>query len=301
MWHLQQGRQEEAREDLVAALALARNVSRDGTLISTLVQQAMELILSCTIAENFGRFSPATLQELAVSFEAAPPRGSVATSIAAEKRFFHDWLVNEIERLQQEHPGNETEVLTRVHGLFVNLEESDREKTNPDQDNVWTQLTNAAGGTSEGIVRLLREEAPLYARLAEISALPYAEYGEAASKFRAEVQASSHPLITRTLPAMEKARRREFRALTFVARVRAAIEYKLRGEAGLQLVADPCGTGPFGFRRFMFEGRDRGFELKSAYQGDFPEVLIFVEGEGTPYRVDGPQAGKALPETGPKK
>jgi len=37
MWHLQNGRQADARDDLLAAFALGRNVTRDGTIISALV------------------------------------------------------------------------------------------------------------------------------------------------------------------------------------------------------------------------------------------------------------------------
>ncbi|HZI31791.1 MAG TPA: hypothetical protein VFF11_05590, partial [Candidatus Binatia bacterium] len=40
MWDLQNGRQEDARDDLLAAFSLARNSSRDGTLIAALVQIA---------------------------------------------------------------------------------------------------------------------------------------------------------------------------------------------------------------------------------------------------------------------
>jgi hypothetical protein len=51
---------------------------------------------------------------------------------------------------------------------------------------------------------------------------------------------------------------------------------------------DPCGNGPFAFQRFVFEGVDRGFELKSAYTGlGYSCALIFVEKEGPPFNVSG--------------
>jgi len=56
MWHLQNGRQAEARDDLLTVFALARNLSHDGVLISALVQIAMENILASVVAENFYRF-----------------------------------------------------------------------------------------------------------------------------------------------------------------------------------------------------------------------------------------------------
>lgn len=76
--------------------------------------------------------------------------------------------------------------------------------------------------------------------------------------------------------------------------VRAAVEYKVNGEPGLQDVSDPCGKGPFSFQRFLFEGVDRGFELKSAYAGrGFREVLIFVQKDGPPFLANGKNAGQA--------
>ena len=83
--------------------------------------------------------------------------------------------------------------------------------------------------------------------------------------------------------------------------VHAAIEYKLHGESGLNSVTDPCGEGPFAFRRFVFEGTDRGFELKSEYNVDKNiAVLIFVEKEGPPFQVDGNYPGRALPKMAPQ-
>jgi hypothetical protein len=92
-----------------------------------------------------------------------------------------------------------------------------------------------------------------------------------------------------------KPRVKEFKIQAWQAIVRAAVEYKLHGEAGLKSVPDPFGNGPFAFQRFVFAGVDRGFELKSAYTGQtFPCALIFVEKEGTPFRTDGPYIGQAV-------
>jgi len=58
---------------------------------------------------------------------------------------------------------------------------------------------------------------------------------------------------------------------------------------------DPCGNGPFEFQRFVFNGEDRGFELKSTYSGrGYPEAMIFVEKDGPPFYVIGRNAGKAV-------
>jgi len=143
---------------------------------------------------------------------------------------------------------------------------------------------------------------PLYERLAVIMALPEPEYEARIKEFSAEVQSTKNPLVTMAFPAFEKCRQKEFTILAELAMVQAAVEYKLRGEAGLKSVPDPYGEGPFGFQRFYFQGVDRGFELRSAYEGrGYPTSLIFVEKDGAPFQVTGPKAGKAIGAASPTK
>src|SRR5206468_160540 len=85
MWALQRGRPADVVDDLVAAFVLGRNISRDGSMISVLVQLAIEAIICDAVARHFHQFPPEELQRLADGFEAAPIRGTVAASISAEK------------------------------------------------------------------------------------------------------------------------------------------------------------------------------------------------------------------------
>ena len=288
LWDLQQRRPADACDDLVASFVLGRNLSRDGTLISALVQFAVEAINCNTVAENFGRFSPDSLQRLLEGLEAAPVRGTIAAVLPAEKSFYYDWTTRKIQDLQQQNPGNDAKVMNEL-SQFLGL-------TLPDlgQTNRWERITHAAGGTSDGVLRLLREQAQLYDRVAVFLTLPYSEYEARINALQHEFEASPNPFINDDFPVFLQARTREFRVQVMLAMVRAAVEYKLHGDHELQTVTDPCGQGPFGFRRFVFKGVDRGFELKSAlYPGSFQQVLIFVEKEGPPFLVDGPRAGQA--------
>jgi hypothetical protein len=145
------------------------------------------------------------------------------------------------------------------------------------------------------MLKLLQERARTYERAVVLLTLPYPEYESQKEAFRREAEKTLNPLSTNSVPSFLKARAKEFRIQVVSAMVRAAVEYKSHGKQGLQSVADPCGQGPFAFRRFVFEGVDRGFELRSAFNdGDHPTVLIFVEKEGPPFLVDGPRAGQAL-------
>jgi hypothetical protein len=291
VWDLQHGRQEEAREDMLAAFVLGRNVASDGLLISTLVQFAIEALDYGTIANHFGEFSPETLKQLMDGFAAAPARHTMAACVPTEKFGFYDWQVNKIQELQQAHPGDDAKVMAgfRECGVVTAMEFVG-------YSNFWPRLIAASGGTSEGVLKLLREEEPLISRVAQVMALPQPEYENQAKQFLADVQKSQNPFLT----ALElyftgfalgggpkiQVRTREFRIQAQAAMVRAAIAYKLHGESGLKSVMDPFGNGPFTMQRFVFKGADRGFELKSAYAGgDAPFVLIFVEKPGPAFQV----------------
>jgi len=326
LWELQHGRQAEAREDLVAAFVLGRNVARDGTLISTLVQQAAEVLNCATLAAEFGRFSPEDLQQILAGFEAAPARRTVAECVPTETALCLGWIRNRIQALQQANPGNDAKVMAGVRELFAGMLEPGEERPEPQPgqtrmagsagplpqastrmrddlpaNDAWNRLSAAAGGTSAGVVRLLDELESFDRRLAPILALPHGEYEAQMAQLKAEVQSSPNPLLAVSFPSWERARPRELRVEMTYQMVRAAILYKLQGAAAFQSVTDPWGQGPFGFERFIFQGVDRGFKLTSACRANgWPEVLIFVEQEGPPFRVNGKLAGEARPETYPK-
>jgi hypothetical protein len=291
VWDLQHGNQTGARDDLYAAFVLGRNASRDNTLIGVLVQFAIESLDYTTIAQNYGEFSPETLKQLVDGFDAAPSRGMVAPCIPREKRFVFDWTLNKLLELQKTYPDDDAKVMAKLHEMLSGLETV--------VSNFWPQVVAASGGTSEGVVKLLRESDPFYPRAAEIMTLPPAEYETQAKQLLADIRKSKNPFMAALdvnfAGVFGHVRTREFNVEAMQAMVHAAVEYKLHGESGLKSVTDPFGNGPFGFQRFVFKGVDRGFELKSAYAGgDAPFVMIFVEKEGPAFQVTGPDAGKAI-------
>jgi hypothetical protein len=300
VWNLQHGRQEDARDDLSASFVLGRNAASDGLLISALVQFAIEALDYGTIANHFGEFSPETFPQLVDGFDAAPARHTMAACIPTEISAFYDWQLRKIQELQKAHPNDDAKVMAGFHDCGVVSAMDFVGYTN-----YWPRLVAASGGTSEGVLKLLREEEPLFSRMARIMALPPPEYETQAKQFLADIHESPNPFIgvfnlyfTGFVlgggPNIQ-VREREFRVQAQLAMVHAAAEYKLHGESGLKSVMDPFGNGPFGFQRFVFKGVDRGFELKSAYAGaDAPFAMIFVEKQGPAFEVIGPDAGKAI-------
>ena len=287
-WELQNGREDDAREDLVAALALGRNLTRDGSLISVLVQLAIENIICSSVAENFCHFSPDQLQKIVDGIDACPPRRTVLDATTSEKSMFiRYWLEGKVKELRQSNSGDDRKAMEGIRKLVTSAEFD---------TNFWPRVEKASRGTSEGVVRLLHEYEDSYQQIiAPAVTLPAEEFQAREDGLKAELTNSPNPFIAVAALPFLTSRQREFRVLAYLALVHAGVEYKLRGEAGLNTVPDPCGKGPFKAQHFSFEGVDRGFKLTSAYNMTTNKAaLIFVEKAGPPFFVDGNHAGNPI-------
>lgn len=299
MWHLQNSKPDEARDDLLAAFALGRNVSHDRVLISTLVQFAIENIIASIVTENFYRFPPELLRQLADGFDAAPPQGLVADCIGAENTSFAQYFVRNITEFRL---AGETHALNRARELLARCLVSEEPPAvrgvrfeGSEGAIKADKMIAAGGGTIEGLLRLFQELLPLYEQVERILRLPPGQYEKPMADFESMVKTHANPLVQEFFVVFDNCRRKEFATQSTVAMARAGIEYKLRGEDGLRSVLDPCTGAPFEFERFIFEGVDRGFRLKSAYRGrDFDEILIFVEKPGPLFRTTGKRAGEKV-------
>jgi hypothetical protein len=288
VWELAQGKQADARDDLLSTLALARNISHDGTLIACLVQIAIESITTWNVAENFGRFTPETLEQIVAGIDAAPARGTLAAALTNEVALSHKWIVGTIEDLRKTYPGDDAKVMAALRELFKSMRGKSEGEPDP-----WDKFIQAAGGSSESILQMVRDSEPVYGKLLAALAIPLPQFESQEKSLAAEFENPSNPLLV-SFPAILRARRREARSLVTFAMIRAAVEYKLHGAAALQTITDPAGTGPFAFRRFVFNGVDRGFQLTSVLDaGGFNETLVFVETPGPAFLVGGPHVGQA--------
>jgi hypothetical protein len=290
-WHLEHGRQSEARDDLLAAFVLSRNLSGDRIIISALVQIAAENLLATAVAENFFRFSPQILEQLVAGFDASPARGTLQQCMPTEKASFLDWFVAKIGDFQAETPGDDAQVLAKIRALFARTM-GGGENADP---GFGERAIAAAGGTSAGLVALFKELDPLYHELTTLLGLPFDRHAAASKVFNEKLAKLTNPLVGKILPAVEKARGKEFTVEVRSAMLRAAIEYKIHGQEGFEKVLDPCGSGPFRLERAVAAGVDRGFMLKSRLNlRGFDETLVFTEKDGAPLQVEGAKAGQLL-------
>jgi hypothetical protein len=288
MWNLKNGDEAAARDDLLGALALGRNSARDGSLIAVLVQIATEGIVLATVAENFQHFSPATLQQFAHALDGPPARRTLASCLQAGRLIDGNWLIAQLQDLQKMHPGDDAAVIAGLHQKYESIPFGS-------EGTYWQQLTNDGGGTVAGLIHLAHETESWYQQLSEIMTLPHGPFEEQLKQFLDAAKKSGQFMFFDSPPPWPSVRRKEFAIETALAMTRAAIAYKLHGEEGLNNVTDPCGNGPFKFERFIFQGEDRGFQLKSTYvPGHKPLRMIFVEKDGPPFHVIGDLAGEPI-------
>lgn len=290
--HLARGDEEAAVRDLVATWYLARNLSKDRILISALVQDAMENILTYGIAEQYHRLSPESLRELTEAFGAAPPRGSIADCIQTERVSFAGYHVARLKELQERYPGDDEKVWQEFARLWKEVQaESDGDEANT--ASAVKRLAEATDRKPGRILELLDELNGYYEQAEALMRADFLQYQQQVKRFSETLEQSNNPFGT-LLSVFGHVRGKEFSAFTRFAMVQAATAYRTDGEAGLLRVKDPLTGAPFEFSRAMVNGVDRGLRLQSkAELRGFPEVLIFVQEPGPSFRLDGPKAGSA--------
>ena len=288
---LQSGAESDAIDELVAEFFLARNLSRDGTILSALVQTSIENTLISFVAENFYQFSNAALQKLESGIEATPARGTLRNSLETEQQAFAGWFIDKLQAIRAANPLNESQVLAEIKKLYNEVSPSEGEQ-DADFANRWIA---SAGGTSEGVLTSLKAIQPYYTEMDQILQLPYAQYLPAIQAFDQKVARDPNLIVAKILPAISKAKNKEWVIQVKLAMFQAAIAYRLNGQDALKNALDPATGDAFDFQTFQLNALNRGFSLSShiAPRG-FNEIMIFVENAGPAFYVEGPNAGKPI-------
>jgi len=240
-------RDAEAVDDLIAALTLARQVSRDGYLVSILVRYASEERLSQTLAAHMPNLNDTILNDLKTRLGALPPGGSTAQAVRDEEKSGLDWLVRAIKEAERRVKGGEDEKQV----LASLTEEAVRE------------FVEKCGGTIEGVLKAAEEMRPWYAQTAEKWDLPLDQFDK--EQERVATQYASNPLFKMFTPGIIKVRQAQARADVRRALLAAAIDIQLGGRQALKEALrshpDPVVGGQFDYQEF--EGY---FELRSKWR-----------------------------------
>jgi RNA polymerase sigma factor (sigma-70 family) len=258
-----EGHAPEAIDDIIAALAMARHISRDGTLDSLWIGYEIEQRMSETLALDLPRIDSRKLKQLQSRLDALPPRGSVATATVRMEEELLTWIVGEVKEAK------DRERLLAFLSQLCGQKGADREK-NRDKGRAFLE---ACGGTAEGIVKSVEEMRSFATQLAKMMDLPP---DQAAKQLqREETKRAGNPVFQLFFPVLDNIRRRQAQAEVRRALLSAALTVQLQGRDGLKGQLDPVLGGPFDY--VPFEG---GFQLRSRAKLDDKPVTLTVGRRG---------------------
>jgi hypothetical protein len=262
----EKGRNAEAVEDLVAALAMARHVSQGGVLIATVFGYSIEHRVGKTLALYLPKLDAAALKNLQTRLDALPPGGSPAAAMRYEEKSYLDWFVRVVKGAKDEES---------LQALLSPLFHEEGEGKGGDARAKARAFLKDCGGTAAGVVRYAEETRPSYALLATKLALPQAQFEKELE--REKTKRAGNPVFMVFFPALAKVRRAQAQAEVRRAQLAAALAVRLDGRDALKQHPDPVAGGVFEYA--PFEG---GFELRSTLKGQDNQPLTLTVGRRGP-------------------
>jgi RNA polymerase sigma factor (sigma-70 family) len=262
----EEGQAAEAVDDLVAALALARHVGRDGTLDGLWVGYQIQDRAGQTLAHNLPRLDDAAVRGLAKRLADLPPEGSAAEATARMEESMLDWIVGELREAKDKE------------SLVTFLGQLGRFKDDPPAVKAATgrALLEACGGTAEGMLKSAEELRRASGPLAKTLDLPPDQAGKALDREAAKL--ADNPLFKKVFaPVLENIRVRRERDAARRALLSAALAVRLGGRDALKEHPDPVTGRPFEYEAFA-----GGFVLKSGVPGPNGKPLALAVGRRGP-------------------
>ena len=288
--HLESGDVKVGIEEWLATETMAHQVSRDGTLISCLVQFAMENILINGIAENWFRLDDKSLATLERGLSNSIPWGMVSQCTQSERTAGKDWMIRKLRLIEQSTTDLEKRRQLVAENIIYLFESGDDDGTKK----ALAQINN----DPIQLIELLEGLTPFYNDADLMMQAPFTVFLESKARFEKKVAASTNAMVRPLIGDYPKTRLKEFAAQTRLAMLRAAMARRLRGEQAFQSVLDPMTGQPFSLQPVKIGGAVRGFELRSLVKS--PPALdaiaqVFLEKDGPALFLDGPKAGQLKP------
>jgi hypothetical protein len=244
----EEGRTQAAVDDIVAALTLGRQVSRDGTLIGVVTGYGIETFANETLASGLPKLDAKMLVELKSRLAALPPGSRPALAMREAEETYLDWLARKVKATKD---AAELQKLVIDQGLVGGAGTEQVAKARA--------LVEACGGTPAGFVQRLEEMRSAYGVVAKKLDLPFAESVKEIELVTQSQQAN--PVFPFTFPGVLACRQAQARTDVRRALLVAAIDIQLRGRDALKDHLDPVMGIPFEMTPF-----DGGFELRSTWK-----------------------------------
>jgi hypothetical protein len=244
----EEGRSAEALDDAVAAMALARHVSRGGASDVLLMGSNLEHPVIETLARYLPALRPDQMEELQRRLVGLPEGGTPATAIQSEEKQILDWFVGEVKKAPDQ------ERLVSLLAFVCQISELGG------KDRSWNEQGRAflrtCGGTADGVLRRAEQMRPCYALLARKLEL---SPGQFAKEWKVEAaKRSANPLFPVLFATVERTRWQQARIDVRRAMLRAAVDVQRQGRDALKRHQDPIAQGSF-----EYVAMQGGFELRS--------------------------------------
>jgi hypothetical protein len=239
----EEGQGAQAVADLLAAVAMGRHASRDGSLPAILTGYAIERRMSETLARYLPKLDARTLKDLKKRLDALPAGGSLGTGVREEQILETGWFVRQVKGAK-----DKASVLAFLSQLWNSPGEG-------------RALLDDCGGTAAGVIKCTEELLVWYPQLAKQMELPLQAFEK--EQARAAAKLAANPMYKRFVPAILRCRWLQAQADVRRALLSAALAVQLEGRDALKNHPDPVVGGSFAYA--ALEG---GYELRSHWIPD---------------------------------
>ncbi len=256
------GQNADAIDDIIAAMTLGRQATKDGTLVVGLVGYAIDHRAIVALSVYMPKLDAKTIKDLKTRVDALPPFGSPSRAVIVTEKETIDWFIRKVKETK-----DEKSLLSFLK--FVGISEGkDREAGLAREAREFFQK---CGGTAEGVLKFAEETRPFYESSAKLLDLPLDEFQK---QFKAQSdKQAANPVYKVFFPALNHVRRSKAAADVRSALFHAAIAVQLDGKDSLKDYSDPVVGGPFEY--VAFQG---GFELRSTMKGPGDKPLSITVG-----------------------
>jgi hypothetical protein len=254
---------DQALDDVIAAMALSRHVSQGGDMIVVLTGYAAERGPIDTLALYLPKLKAQAILKLTKRLTELPAGGRPATAMQTETGSFLNDFVRSLK------DAKDKESLVTLLGLTSGSEGGASKLREQ-----GTALLAACGGDASGVVKFTEELRPSYGAVEKMLDLPLDQF-EREFDIVVKKQAAN-PLFKAMFPPLINVRRAQARAEVRRGLLMAALAIGRDGQGALEQHPDPVMGGVFEY--LPFKG---GFELRSKLkQSDGSPVLLTVGRRG---------------------
>src|SRR5262249_10376064 len=180
----EEGQGAEAVADILAAMAMGRHASRDGSLPAILTGYAIERRMSETLARYLPKLDAKTLKNLKKRLDTLPAGGSLGAGVREEQILETGWFVRQVKEAK-----DKASVLAFLSHLW------------PDEGRA---LLDDCGGTAAGVIQCTEELLAWYPQLAKQMELPLEEFEK--EQHRAAAKLAANPMCKKFVPAILRCR-----------------------------------------------------------------------------------------------